>query len=474
MSISMKKNFVLYILPSIISKASGIIMLPIFTYYLDPKDYGIVAALTIVIGLMQVLSETGAGWVISANYYKLEMNERKELLFNQAFAEAFLKVFWGVVFWLLARNILPLIIPEYTPKLLYYFNFLLIAFFLGIIDSTVLSTIIIQKKGSFFALVQISSWLCGLLASLYCLVVLKLGILALFVGPVAKGLIAFMLQICYFWKNTSLVFRKRWIKETISTGLPALPKSLSSYIMVVCDKFLIQKWLSLSSLGFYTHSLAYKGIPDMLNKSFNRSFTPEFMEHYSENEGVSRFEKISKHWILLFSAMTLFCIFYSREIINILTHGKFIAAAPLVPLWFFAAFVQSYSMFYSKIILYFKKTKFFLYVSIVATLANISLNIILIPMFGVIGAAAATIIGILLTSFSIFFYAKKLCTVNFVDFSFFFSVGLIVATYVFNIVFTLNIITKTAIFTAAILCNLGVVLLTKTVLNILFSRRKAE
>jgi O-antigen/teichoic acid export membrane protein len=442
----MKKNFMFYVLPTLIPQAFSIILLPVFTYYLDPVDYGIVAALAIVTGLMMALSETGAGWVISANYYRLNENDRKELLFNQAFLEGCLKVFWGFVFWLFAKNILPLIITEYSPILLFYFKFLLITFFLQIINSTVLSTIIIQKKGRFFALIQLSGWISGLLTSLYCLIILKLDILALLIGPLVSAIVMFILQIPYFRKNITLKLRKKWLMESINTGFPALPKTLSSFLLTVCDKFLIQKWMSLSALGIYSHSLSYRALPDMLNKSFNRSFTPEFMESYTKSRDISPFKDISKYWIALFLVMAMFFVCYSTEVINILTHGKFVAAAPLVPLWFFASFLTSYSLFYNKLILYFKKTKFFLYTGVTAGLINLSLNIVLIQEFGMIGAAAATIVSISFMVLSHTFYAKKLSKVDFADFKFTFSIGLIIVTYILNFALNPSLLAKTTMF----------------------------
>jgi len=445
----MKKNFIFYMIPGIIPGAFGFILLPVFTYYLDPVDYGIVAVLGMVIGLMLVLSETGSGWVISSNYYRLNEDDRKELLFNQAFLEVCLKIFWGVVFWVLAKNILPLLITEYSPKLLYYFTFLLIAFFLQIIKSTVLSTIIIQKKGFLFAFIGLSSWLLGLFVSLYSLIILKLGVLALFAGRLVSALVTFMLQILYFRKNVKPKLRKKWLKEIINIGFPAMPKAVSSFTLNVCDKFLIQRWLSLFALGIYSHSLVYRQFPVMLNNSFNRSFTPEFMEKYTKSQQTSPFKPISECWIALFLVMTMFFICYSEELINILTHGKFVAAAPLVPLWFLGALVVSYGGFYSRLILYFKKTKFFLYIGVIAGLANIGLNVVLIQKFGMMGAVVATVISILFTALSYIFYAKKLSGAHFADNKFTFSIGLILIAYILNLFLNPSLLVSTLVFAAS-------------------------
>lgn len=430
--------------------AFSLALLPVFTYYLDPDDYGILAILTIVIGLMTALSETGSGWVISSNYYRLNENDRKELLFNQAFLEVCLKIFWGLVFWVFAQNILPLLITEYDPKLLYYFKFLLIAFFLQIINSTVLSTIIIQKKGYLFALFQLSTWLFGVLASLYCLIILKLGILALFIGPLVGASPTFILQILYFRKSIRPKLRKKWLKEIMNIGFPAMPKAVSSFALSACDRFLIQRWLNLFTLGIYNHSLSYRALPDMLNKSFNRSFTPEFMEKYTKSREISPFKPISEYWIALFLVMTMFFICYATELISILTHGKFVTAAPLVPLWFLGTLLVCYSGFYSKLILYFKKTRFFLYIGVTAGLANVGLNIVLIPNFGMMGAVAATLASILFTSLSYIFYAKKLSKVDFADRKFTVSIVLIVIAYTLIFLLDPGIIVKTTLFIASI------------------------
>lgn len=74
----MHKNFFYYILPSIIIGVLGtFVMVPVTTFYLNPKDFGIMAIIMAVTMPIGPLASSGAAWVLAGNYYKIDENEKK-------------------------------------------------------------------------------------------------------------------------------------------------------------------------------------------------------------------------------------------------------------------------------------------------------------------------------------------------------------------------------------------------------------
>ena len=89
----MNKNFLYYLLPSVsIGIMSTFVIVPITTYYLDPKDFGVYAILTAVMMPIGPLASTGVTWVFAGNYYKIDETERKVLFFNILLLDVFLKL----------------------------------------------------------------------------------------------------------------------------------------------------------------------------------------------------------------------------------------------------------------------------------------------------------------------------------------------------------------------------------------------
>ena len=75
-------------------------------------------------------------------------------------------------------------------------------------------------------------------------------------------------------------------------------------------------------------------------------------------------------------------------------------------------FFTSYANIYSDIAIYYKKTKYVMYPTLVAAIANIILNYIFINIFGYQAAAYTTLISYILLSVLQAFWARKLCKRN--------------------------------------------------------------
>ena len=97
-----------------------------------------------------------------------------------------------------------------------------------------------------------------------------------------------------------------------------------------------------------------------------------------------------------------------EELITLLTTEDFYFSMYLIPIiasYFF--YSQSLSLLSKPLILYSEKTIYNLPSTIIALVINVSLNIILIPKFGFIGAGMATLIAGIISSSLLFYIAQK-------------------------------------------------------------------
>ena len=79
----MKKHIGYYLLSQVIRMLSSFfIVLPIITYYLSVEDIGVIAYLMLLSGLIIIPVNTGSGLLISAYYFTISEEDRKELFFH--------------------------------------------------------------------------------------------------------------------------------------------------------------------------------------------------------------------------------------------------------------------------------------------------------------------------------------------------------------------------------------------------------
>ena len=74
------KNFLIYAVPSVISRFIPIITLPITTKYLSLSDFGYIAIFDLCLIPFQVFLSIGQGYFINAVWFKLNDLERGNLM----------------------------------------------------------------------------------------------------------------------------------------------------------------------------------------------------------------------------------------------------------------------------------------------------------------------------------------------------------------------------------------------------------
>lgn len=424
----MKKNFFYYLLPSVVRGIISLfIIVPVSTYYLDPEHLGIVAIISVFSGIIVPLSSTGIGWVMGGNYYEVGPQERKELIFNILLVGVLLRAFWVIVLGTTGFLFLPKFIGSYCGTFLVFFWMLLLAEWFNAVWEVVSYAIVLQKRGAAHTFLDMTQLLSHLIVLLVCLVIFKFKTASLVLAYLGSAFGGFIFSVIYIKKYISPRLRWKWIKETVKLGFPTIPLNLFEIISNSIDRFFIERWAGLSALGIYGHSLDYKKMFVHSFKSFSRAFSPEVLQGVSQGdeEKIRYTKQALKKWYGLFTIAGAAVVLFSKEIINILTHGKFTAAAPLVPLWFILIIVQSLGIPYSQFLYAKKRNKFVIFSEIIIGVISWGGIALAINFFGIFGAAAAVVLYFFIRHAVKKIYAMKLGCGDFEGYSFWLSAAVI-------------------------------------------------
>jgi O-antigen/teichoic acid export membrane protein len=406
------------------------LMVPLTTYYLEPKDFGIAAVIGMLTGLITPLSSTGISWVLSIHFYKTDERERGILFFNILFLDVSIRLFWGFIFWITAPHILPWIITDFETEYLLYFHLSLLGVLLSGLWPSISFVLTLKESAKEFAFVELIQQMVGISIAVVCLVILKLTTVTLFVIPIAAGLVSSLWGLWFVRAEISPQISKRWIYEVFHRGMPTIPVNLFESLCNSLDKYFIQRWVTLSQLGYYSHSQSYRSLMIMVSKAFTRTFVPRALQVYSHDDSTATIEKSLRLWYGLLGISAVFVILFSRYIIDILTHGKFIAAAPLVPLWFMITFSLAYGLPYSQYLYVHKQTRFLFYSSIITNSFSLGMIAFLIFKFGILGAVTGAVMSHFLVQVVNRIYSGKLGCEPIAENDFIFIVCFVLTLYI--------------------------------------------
>jgi len=252
-----------------------------------------------------------------------------------------------------------------------------------------------------------------------------LSIVLILLGFVYFGLIYSVIAtniiiLCYVgYKNRDYLFKGRFLPATakalLKFGLPLLPVHLVFWVCNSIDRVMILKYSTLAELGVYAIGAKIGGISNLIMMAFtigwaSFSFTAMKDKDYKE--------LVSTIFSILFAGCTVFylLLFLCKDaIFNLLFTGDYVRGVEVYPLLLVNPFLLIFIYIMENPLYNIKKTIYFPFIHGVGCLVNIVLNYLLIPRYGIFGAAVATTIGFfaILIVFIVFVvYTKKLLFIN--------------------------------------------------------------
>jgi len=216
----------------------------------------------------------------------------------------------------------------------------------------------------------------------------------MFLSPIAAGVASTIMGLLYVRSRMTPRFSRQWIGEIARKGTPAIPFSLVAVLSNSVDRIALQRWYDLSTVGFYAHSQSYRSIFVTGTKAYVKTVTPLFVSLFGGDP--ARCEELHIRMSVWYAALTVWGVvltLFSNEVVHVLTHGKFDAAGPLVPIWFLLALCHSVGVPFTQFLLQVGQNALMSYASTAVMLASTVLVILMIRYFGMFGGAVAIIAG---------------------------------------------------------------------------------
>ena len=196
----------------------------------------------------------------------------------------------------------------------------------------------------------------------------------------------------YILARGKTIFRKEYWKFCIVLAIPTVFYNLSDLILGQSDKVMVQQILGISAAGLYSAALNFGGIVFTIFTALNNSWCPFFFDDMKMGNRENVREK-AKNYLELFTVLAVGFILLSKEVYQIFVDSSFLSGTKMIPIFVSSYFINFLCTFPINYEYYHKQTKVVAVVTIVSSLVNVGLNVVLIQRFGMVGAALATMIS---------------------------------------------------------------------------------
>jgi len=389
------KHSTIYATGNVIRQLAGFLMLPIYTRYLTPADYGVVGLLTFAMAMMEPLF--GARLMAAMPKYYFEQDDEKSR--NSVVSTAL--IITGAISAL--TSLVLFFLRDETSSLL--FGTSGHALIVGLFGTLILTQAVeyygmtfirIQQRPVLFISVSLSKLVLQLALNIGLVVWLKLEVMGVVISGVVSSSVYALGLAGYMVFKTGTRFDKKLAGAMLRFSWPLWFAGLTSLYIFSGNRYYIRIFESLTDVGLYELAAKFAAILSFLVWTpFNQYWGTERFNYHRSADARKIFAGTSEFITVVLVAVAL-CIGIGAEpVIRIMAAPSFHEAHLAVPLLTIGTLLSSLATFASFSFLVTDRTKEMSYISYLTAAIVTVFNLTLIPRFGYIGAAAALTIALL-------------------------------------------------------------------------------
>ena len=398
------KNTLLYTLGNLLPQVLGLALLPLFTKYLSPNDYGVANYLTVVSIILTQLS------LLGLNGYLLRFAVSKQDHEKLIAETAVFTVLVGVMLHGIALVIAPLVIEKFEIKI-HFWPFwplaILISFF-DILSTYPLIKYRVEEKGKEFLFFSAMKLFTKYIFSIFAIMIFNWGIVGKLYADLLATFVFFAISAHVLKISDGMKLQSLKPARALTFSFPFFISGLFYLLTDTVDRFFIERYVGLSDLGYFSIASAFSAAYSGFVISMYRSIEPSVYRSYDS----SSFHMVIEQSKLYFFPMVAFAgvsaALFSAEILSLMADKSFSSAVPLMPMLILSAAFQSFSVFYGMIPVAHKRSSVVLFQNSAVLLIVVFANSVLIPKFGVNGAVYSKCCASILGSLFSLFYAKHI------------------------------------------------------------------
>lgn len=406
------KQLAIYGAGDVAVSAVNLLLLPIYVQYLSTRDYGVLGLL----GAVEVIAKILFRWGLDGSFMRF-FYEQDDERGRQQLASTIFFFLVGVNGLLLAVSLVwaPWLAgvvvgdPAVTlPLRLVLLNTFAIGF-----TFFPFHVLRMEKRSAEFSLLAILRSLATVSLRLVLVVGAGLGLLGVVIADIVVTAALMGVLLRRFTPLIRLVFSPHVLRQSLAFGLPRVPHAAAQQIIAVGDKFILARFRPISEVGMYSMGVSFGLTQKLFLSAFEYAWAPFYYAATREPGATALFATVTTYGIAALGLLTAGLSAIARDLLDLMTRGVFVDAAPVVRWTAVGVFLQGVYLLTSIGLNITKRTAYYPASTIAAAGANVALNYALIPRYGMIGAAWANAAAYALQAGLAFTFSQRFYPVHY-------------------------------------------------------------
>ena len=383
----------LYTIGNFLPRVGAFLLLPLYVRFLSGAEYGAVSLIISVAGFLTIFYRLGLDSALMRLHFD-EAGDRQRALYTTLTAVAIASAIGGSVLAIM------LMAPFFSRLFaeLPFVPYGLLAVGIAAASAASFSPGVFYRatgQASKFLLYAVAIFAASSLASVT-LVILGWGATGMLVGQLAGGLFGMAVTIVLVVRLAGSRFDPSLIPSALRFGLPLVPHLVSGWALRLADRMLIGLLIglpatqALGELGAYSLGYQLGYMITLIVLSFNTAWSPWFFRIAHESGAPVLFRGMMTVVIAGLLALGVGVAVLAPQIVAVIARPEYQSAASVLPVVAMASVLYAFYTMLTTVVFYAKATGRLALITVSAAILNILVNVVLIPPFGILGAAWAT------------------------------------------------------------------------------------
>jgi O-antigen/teichoic acid export membrane protein len=393
---------------NLLNKFLTFMLVPVFTHYLRPEDYGIIAMLALLNMVVAGIFSLGTVNALGICYFGEErVEDRGRVIWTTAAIIAVSCSFWLILGCLAGPAISQFLLGAPTRAHLVLLSLITLA--LNTLSAPFTSYLRLEERALTFVKISLVGAALTLVLNIVAVVYMHRGVEGMLEGTLIAAAVSLVLSLLTVLRSIRPRGASDLIRPLLRIGFPSI-FGLGAFFMIDwADRFFLQRIIGVAEVGVYSVGYTIGMVMALVAEgTFGSAWPPFFMSFMGRrDEAIALFGSILKYCVFGFGALTAMFFLFARPVVFLLTAPAFHEAYTVVGM-IAAAYMLKACYLILLPALYFEK-KLYIQSSVEwsAAVINAGLCLLLIPVFRMRGAAAATLVSYLALPTLTYFVARR-------------------------------------------------------------------
>jgi O-antigen/teichoic acid export membrane protein len=393
-----------YTAASIVSKLIAVALLPLYTRYLTPADYGAAEVMFAAVVSLSIIVRLGTIEALLRFYYK--EGEDPPRVVSTSFAA----LFWfataaALIALPFAEPISEALLDRSAPDLA---RISIGGLWVLTMIEYLLTLFRLEERARAFFITTILNVVAAIGLTVVLVVGFDEGARGLLIGSYASGAIFVVALIFVHRRRLSLRFERPLLRRLMRFGLPTMPAELSLYALNFVDRIIIVRTLGLAEAGLYSLAVKFAQGVNVLVRGFQLAWPPLAYSIRDDGEARRAYAAVVTWFVAGCAFVVAGMWLLSRWIVRALAAPEFFDSYEAIGL--IATGVTLYALYMVLVVILGRtgRTEFNFPATGAALAANVALNLILVPSLGIVGAGLALVASYLVVLTLMYGFTQRL------------------------------------------------------------------